>query len=222
MGASILVILGGIAIAWLSIKLGQKLILRQVGRLALEKIGEQALRKVPAQIKLSRVSFPQWKDAAAIQRQMSPLLRAGFQDVGSYAIDKMPGVLLRILFQSQTYVAAHITEHPKAGNWIEFATRYTDGSSDFLSTLADQGITAPPFVRTARADQGTRSDSLYEQHLRQRKDSRIKAVTDEDVIQEFEDAYMRCMIWKNNHGLTAEEVAQQARKWARAKGAGLS
>jgi hypothetical protein len=126
-------------------------------------------------------------------------------------------VLVRILFQPQTYVAAHIAEHPKASNWIELATRYNDGGSDFLTTLPDQGITPPPFVRTVRANKSTPTDSLYQQHLQQRKSSGIKPVNPNDVAHEFEDAYMRYMVWKNNKGLKPEEVAQVVQKWAKAK-----
>ncbi|MGA8151249.1 MAG: hypothetical protein WB952_09895 [Terriglobales bacterium] len=127
-------------------------------------------------------------------------------------------MLLRILFQPQTYVSAQICEHPKSGSWTEFATRYMDGSSDFLTTLPDQGIKPPPFVRTVRADRNTPTERLYPQHLAQRKSSGIKPVDASEVVHEMEDAYMRYMVWKNNQGLTPEEVAQVTLKWAKAKG----
>ncbi len=132
-------------------------------------------------------------------------------------MDKMPGVLIRLLFQPQTYVSAQIYEHPKAGGWIEFATRYSDGASDFLTTLPDQGITPPPFARTIRADKNTPTDRLYQQHLAQRTSAGIKPVASSEVVHEMEDAYMRYMVWKNNKGLTPEEVAHVADKWVKAK-----
>jgi hypothetical protein len=100
-------------------------------------MGKDALAKVPGQIQLSRVASPQWKDAATIQQQAAPLVRAGFNGPGTYSVDKIPGVLVRILFQQQTYVAAHITEHPKAGNWIEFATRYNERFPDHAAGPGD-------------------------------------------------------------------------------------
>jgi len=217
MSVSTLISIAALAIAWVVIKIAPKLFARQVGRVVFGAIGQDALSKVPEQIQLSPVDGVRWKDAAAIEQQASPLVRAGFNDLGTYSVDKMPGVLVRILFQPQTYVAAHISEHPKAGNWIEFATRYTDGGSDVLTSLPDQGIAPPPFVRTARADKGTPTDSLYQQHLRQRRSSGIKLVSQNDARHEFEDAYMRYMIWKNNQGLKPEEVAKVAQKWARTK-----
>jgi hypothetical protein len=148
---------------------------------------------------------------------VTPLVRAGFLDQGTYVLDRMPGVLIRILFQPTSYVAAQITEHLQAGNWIQLATRYTDGTSDFLTTLPDHGIAPPPFVRTARAQKGRPTDNLYHEHLKQRKSNGIKAVNQNDVAHEFEDAHMRYMLWKNNRGLRPEEVAKLAEKWAKAK-----
>src|SRR5271166_5816932 len=217
MSVSHLIVIGVLVIVWLFIKLAPKLFVRLLARFAAKKIGANALARVPQQIQLARVVSPQWKDEAAVQQQAAPLVRAGFSDLGTYSVDQMPGVLLRILFQPQTYACAQVCEHPKAGGWIEFATRYTDGGSDFLTTLPDQGITAPPFVRTVRANKGTPTDQLYPQHLKQRKSDGIKPVSANEVIHEFEDAYLRYMIWKHNTGLAREEVMQAADKWSKAK-----
>lgn len=217
MNISALIPIAILVAAFVLIKLLPKLIVRQVARVAFSEVGKHALAKVPEQIQLVRATSPIWTDEAAMQQQASPLVRAGFNDLGTYTVDKMPGALVRMLFQPQTYVSAQVCEHPKAGGWTEFATRYGDGSSDFLTTMPDQGIVPPPFVRTHRAARGTATDSLYQQHLQQRKSTGIKPVSQNDVVHEFEDAYMRYMIWKNNKGLKPEEVAQVALKWAKAK-----
>jgi hypothetical protein len=217
MSLSTMIFISVLVLVWILIKMAPRLLVRQVARVILGALGKQALAKVPDQITLSRVDAPQWTDATAIQQQAAPLVRAGFNDMGTYSIDKMPGVLMCILFQPQTFVSAQICEHPKAGSWIEFATRYNDGSSDFLTTLPDQGITPPPFVRTVRGDKSTPAETLYQQHLRQRKSSGIKPVNPNDVGHEFEEAYLRYLVWKNNRGLKPEEVAQLVQKYARAK-----
>jgi hypothetical protein len=217
MNISTLIPIAILFVAFVLVKLLPRLIVRQVARVAFSAVGKQAMSKVPEQIQLARVASPQWKDEATMQQQAAPLVHAGFSDLGAFSVDKMPGVLMRMLFQPQTYVAAQICEHPKAGGWTEFATRYADGSSDFLTTMPDQGIGPPPFVRTNRAAKGTPTDSLYQQHLKQRKASGIKPVSQNEVVREFEVAYMRYMIWKNNKGLTPEEVGQVALKWANAK-----
>jgi len=53
--------------------------------------------------------------------------------------------------------------------------------------------------------------------LAQRKASGIKPISAGEVVHEMEDAYMRYMVWKNNKGLTPEEVAHVTVKWAKAK-----
>jgi hypothetical protein len=217
MSMSALVAIGLLFLAWVFIKrVLPMLIVRQVGRFALKKVGESAMAKVPEQIQFTCVPAPQWKDEAAMQRQATPLVRAGFSDLGTYSVDKM-GALIRILFQSQTHVSAQICEHPRSGGWTEFATRYIDGGSDYLTTLPDQGVAPPPFVRTSRADKSTPTDRLYQQHLAQRKSGGIKPVAASEVVPEMEDAYLRYMVWKNNKGLTPEEVAHVTVKWAKAK-----
>ncbi len=217
MNLSPMIFVAVFAVAFLFIKIAPRLLVRVVARLFASAIGKDALAKVPQQIQLSPTSSPAWKDATAIQQQASALVRTGFNDIGTYTIDKMPGVLVRILFQPTMYVAAHITEHPKAGNWLELVTRYSDASSDLTTTLPDQGLMSPPFVRNNRANPGTPAESVYQQHLQQRKPNFIKHLSQDDVVHEFENAYMHYMIWMNDTGLNPEEIARVALKWARAK-----
>ena len=217
MNMSSLFIIGVLAAIWVLIKIAPRLLVRKVAQIALEKVGESAMGQVPVDIHLSRVNSMRWKDEAAMLQRSSSLVRVGFNDLGTFNVDVMPGVLLQMLFQPQTYVSAHLYEHPKIGSWIEFATRYTDDSSDYLTTLPDQGITPPPFSRTVRASKDTPSDQLYQQHLKQRQSSGIKPVSPNDAIAEFEHGYRCYITWKNNTGLSAQEVAQAAMKWAKAK-----
>lgn len=220
MSMSTFAVIGVLFLAWAFVKpVLPALLARQVGRFALKKVGEAALAKTAEQIQFTPAATPQWTDEATMQQQAAPLLRAGFNDLGTFGVDKMPGVLIRVLFQPQTYVTAQICEHPRTGGWTEFATRYSDGSSDFLTTLPDQGIVPPPFARTLRADKSTPTDRLYQQHLAQRKSSGIKPVAASQVVHEMEDAYMRYRVWMSNKGLSPEEVAHVTAKWAKAKAA---
>jgi hypothetical protein len=200
------------------------LLFRQVVRGALSEIGRRALHRTPDQIKLARVDSPSWTNGPAVEQQAAPLRSAGFKDLGVYSVDKMPGVLIRMMHHPETFVEAHIYDHPRVGSWIEFASRYTDGSSHTLTTLAPTGLDRPEWVRTIRADKGTPTDQLYSQFKTQREWHNIKPVAADEVVHEFEDSYLRHMIWRQNTGITPEEVAHVALKWAnkRAKAAGSS
>ncbi len=198
-------------------QLMEVLALRKAGRRALTEGGKRALVRLPEHITLARVESPAWRDAAAIEQQTAPLLHEGFTDLGAYRVDKTPEVLIRILFQPQTYVAAHIYDHPTAGSWIEFATRYTDGSSHTLSTMPPTGMQQPDWIRKIQADRSTPTDQLYYQFRTQREWHGIKPVEAAEVIHEFEDGYMRHMSWRQNTGISPEEVAQVALKWVKKK-----
>jgi hypothetical protein len=199
-----------------------RIFVRKVVRGALSEIGRRALHRTPDQIKLTRVDSPVWTNGPAVEQQAAPLRSAGFKDLAVYSVDKMPGVLIRMMHHPATFVSAHIYDHPRVGSWIEFASRYTDGSSHTLTTLAPTGLDRPDWVRTIRVDQGVPTDQLYSQFKTQREWHNIKPVAADEVIHEFEDAYLRHMIWRQNAGITPEEVAHVAVNWAskRAKAAG--
>src|SRR5581483_1083204 len=96
---------------------------------ALNDIGKKAIDAQPDFVNLSRDEFPTFTNSAGIDELKKPLLASGFEYVGAFTVDKMPGVKVVMLVKPSDYVTAHIYEHPKAGIWIELATRYQDGSS---------------------------------------------------------------------------------------------
>src|SRR3954467_401861 len=158
-------------------------------RLVLKQVGRKALAKVPQTAKLIKTENPSWQNRAAIDTQTSPLKFRGFEDVGSYQVASMPGVLLKILFHQATNVAAHVYEHPQAGSWTEIATRYTDGRSATITTLPDKGVSAPPWVKTSRVPSGTATDQMFQQHTAEREKNGIKTLAPADTVREFEDVY---------------------------------
>ena len=187
-------------------------------RVFLKEVGRKALAKVPQTAKLIKTDAPNWQNRALIDNQTSPLKFRGFEDVGSYQVASMPGVLLKILFHQATNVAAHVYEHPKAGTWTEMATRYTDGRSVTISDLPDTGVAAPPWVKTLRVLRGTPTDQMFAQHTNERDKSGIKSLAPADTVREFEDGYARYMQWKQGTGISAEEVARVAKKRQQASG----
>jgi|SRR5271165_51573 len=185
----------------------------ETARELLSTIGQKALARLPDEIALVREDAPQWHDPAGVEQQVAPLLREGFIGLGAYRVDKMPGVLVHMLFQPETYVEAHIYDHPKSGSWTEFVTRYTDGSSHTLSTLPPTGMNRPAWIRKIQADKSVPTDQLYRQFKTQREWHGIKPITAQDVIPEFEDGFRRLMAWRYQQGISPQEVAHVARKW---------
>jgi hypothetical protein len=181
---------------------------------ALSAVGRRALERTPDRITLIRVDSPTWTHGPAVEQQAAPLRDAGFRDLGVFAVDKMPDVLIRMLHHPETYIAVHVYDHTRRGSWIEFASRYSDGSSHTLTTMPHTGLDRPAWVRTIHADKNTPADQLYHQFKTQRDRQNIKPVAAAEVIHEFEDGYMRHMIWRQNCGISPEEVARVMVKWA--------
>jgi hypothetical protein len=193
------------------------LLMRRAGRQALAEVGKRALTKLPEYVSLSRVESPDWTNPELVRQQAEPLLACAFQDVGVYSVDKMPGVLIRMMCQPQSGVAAHIYDHPRSGSWIEMVTRYNDGSTHAVSTLAPNGMKHPEWFRKIQADKTIPTNKIYERFLPQRQQHGIKVVATNDVVREFEEDYHKLALWRQEAGISPQEVARVAVKWIKEK-----
>jgi hypothetical protein len=214
-------ILVALMVAWTAIfilkRVVRQLILRGAGRIVLTAVGKEALQRVPQQVSLQKTEWPQWPHASEVEQQAAPLRKEGFTDLGVYTVSTIPGVVIRMMAHPQSYVAAHIYDHPKSGSWTELVTRYNDGSSHALSTLPTTGMDRPDWVRGIQADKSTPTDQLYRQFLTQRDWHGIKPLAPEDTIREFEENYARISAWRQQRGITPEEVTHVAGGWLRKK-----
>src|SRR5215471_16629278 len=210
-------ILLALIFAWVGIAVLKRvirvLLLRGVGRVVLGAVGKEALQRVPQQVALQKTEFPTWTHQAEVEKQAAPLRKEGFTDLGVYTVSAIPGVMIRMVAHPQTYVAAHIYDHLRSGSWTELVTRYSDGSSHSLSTLPPTGMDAPDWFRRIEADKNTPADQLYRQFLTQRQWHNIKQVAPADTIGEFEENYAKLMTWRQQRGITSNEVAQVAKGW---------
>jgi hypothetical protein len=214
----VIVVLVVVLVAWrlFGRKLLATYLVSKAGDSAAKAIGTKAIHAQPDWINLKRVSFPQWTDANGVQAMVRPLLADGFVSAGIYTPDKMPGVMIDMLVKPTDFLAAHVYDHPKAGSWIEIVTRYEDGSSATITTLAATGLALPPFVSTIRADKAP-ADQLAQRLVRERKPGEMKAVTAETVIREFEENYAKYMLWRKNTQVTAEELTKIVTDWSKRK-----
>ena len=191
--------------------------MRGVTRTALTAAGKQALTRVPQQVSLAKTAFPQWTNGAAVEQQAAPLRKEGFEDLGAYLTNAFPDLLIRMMAHPTSFVAAHIYDHPKSGSWIEFVTRYTNGTTDTLTTLPPTGMDSPEWIHKIQADKSTPTDQLYRQFLEQRAQDGIRQVAPKDAVQEFEEIYSRIIQWRGQHGISPEEVAHIALRVAQAR-----
>lgn len=109
----------GLACAWVLLRFTLRpLIAMAFGR----SIGKAALARVPETVHLSRRGDEGWKDPDQARRRWEPLLALGFSDAGSFGVDEMPGVMIRLLASTPDSILAMVYEHPKAGQWLELST----------------------------------------------------------------------------------------------------
>lgn len=186
-------------------------LLRGSLRIVFKRVGEKALAKQPDRIRLNRVSFPAWLDAKKVAAQAEPLLALGFKDLGVYVPDKLPDAKMKILLKESDRAAAYVYEHPKVGVWTELSSRYEDGSMTMLVNRPPTGLQPPPFVRKILGDPAERTDRLFARLLKERRADGLKLVTAATVLREYEEAWMRIVVWQKNKGLSVEEVAEVVR-----------
>ena len=189
-------------------------LLSGAGRGALQDIGKKAVEAQPDRITLGRILSPDWQDAS-VGQIIASLRTAGFTEAGTYSVDKMPRVKVAILVKPDECVAAHVYEHPKAGIWIELATRYQDGTSTTLTTLPSTGQNQPAWLTTIRAGKAPAGD-LLRQFIQERRlrSGVMKPVSAEQAPREFEEGYARYTSWRKATPMTADEVAPTVRSWA--------
>lgn len=203
-------IIGGLALAWLAVRVALRPLIAVVYGNA---IGKSALARVPTAVHLSRRGDEAWKDADRARRLWEPLLAYGFSDAGTFGAQEMPGLAMRLLASTTDSIMAIVYEHPQAGQWLELVTRYTDGRRCSASNLRDPGVAAPPNVITLRAV-GAPALQLLELMRHKRPDGTMVPIAPADVTRLFEEGYAESMAWRQQHGVSRGEVVKVAMRRA--------
>ena len=174
---------------------------------------------LPARIHPLRREKLTWADEEAVNKLLQPLWRLGFQDAGSYEIEEMPGVKVRGLARPEETLWAVVYEHPQAGAWMDFVTRYADENGSTIGSLttsnASQGDELEHRPNHDKIyDKSLDADGLYQRHLAARRtDISWHPVMPENFQAEFEKAYANEMDWRfSRGGVTEDELRAIAAK----------
>jgi hypothetical protein len=165
----------------------------------------QAVLKQADSITLARTESPQWRQAAAIEGMTNELAGQGFSDAGTFTVDKMPGVLVRILVNPGANVSANLYDHPQGGTWAELVTRYEDGSAATATGLPSKGVPRPDWLKTMRFP-GASATQLYRELVQGRPSGAMKPAMAANAAQEFEQGYLSYMVWLKNRDLSSADV----------------
>lgn len=171
--------------------------------------GQKAIESQPDHIHLTRVGRQAWADVESEGDISVPLLSRGFEDAGTFTIDEMPGVVLRLLVHREDAMYAAIYEHPKVGQWFELFSRFQDGSSITFSTSRPSGLSPRPGHPVVHAP-GITPAELHDRACEERPRRPTNPVSKDKAATCFEESYAEATAWRKEHGISAVEVARVA------------
>ena len=206
---TILALLGALFVIPILIRLAAQLFVRTVVVKTAESIGRQAVDQQPDHVHLTRRGPQVWSDAERAGALSNPLLATGFEDAGTYAIDELPNVYVRLLVNPHHSITAAIYEHPRAGQWLELTSRYVDGTWASFSTLKATGLKPRPGHLSVNAP-GLEPAALLERALSERPQKALQIVNTGEAVSRFEDGYAQSIAWRKSRGVSAAEVVQVA------------
>jgi hypothetical protein len=176
-----------------------------------EAIGRQAVEKQPDEIHLTRRGPQVWSNPQQASALANPLLATGFDDAGTFAVEELPNVYVRLLADPRHSIAANVCEHPKGGLWLELVSRYVDGTVATFSTLRPTGLDPRPGFTMVNAP-GLEPSALLERALAERPDKALQRVDASEAARLFEQGYGQSIAWRKRHGVSALEVVKVAQR----------
>jgi hypothetical protein len=180
---------------------------------AAEDVGRQAVDKQPDRIHLVKRGPQAWTQPDAAGALAVPLLENGFSDVGSFAIEEMPGVLVRLMTDERNGLLGIVYEHSRAPHWVELVTRYANGNVATFTTLRPTGLAPCPGFTTTYAP-GLDAGALLHRTLQERSKGALASVTPANAVKLFEDGYAQQIAWRKKNGVSAKEVVRVATRKA--------
>jgi hypothetical protein len=199
--------------ALVAVSLVRPLLLMVLGRIFAGAIGNHALAKQPDEIHLERAGVRPWARPEKAEESARTLRAAGFEDAGTWTVPELPGVVLQLLAHAGEGFYGVIYQHPKAGDWMDMVTRFSDGTSITFSSHTPSGLESRPGHPVQNLP-GVTAGKLLE-HARAARPRRAAAPhSAARATTDFTRAYAESMAWRKQHGVSAKEVAQVIRKAA--------
>lgn len=199
-------VLAGLLVAW---KLLRPVIALSLG----PAIARRALAALPDQIHLVPAPESAWSKPEKRDRWTDELGPLGFPPAGDFLVGEMPGVRLRLFANEaeSTYAVAY--EHPQAGSWIEFACRFTDGTSCTWSNRRKTGLDPRPGHPVHYVPKATPA-ALWKSVQRERPAKPAQPAAPGAAAGDFERAYAESIAWRKGAGITRAEVARESMRKA--------
>jgi hypothetical protein len=176
-------------------------------------VSSSALAKQPDSIRLVAAGPTAWRDRAAADRAAAAWLAHGFTDAGTWTVNELPGMVVRLLVSPAASLTGAVYEHPKAGSWCELFYRMTDGTSSTFSSSPPTGLNDRPGHRGVRRP-GAGAAELLDLALADRPSGSLVPVNAEAAPRRFEEAFADSMAWRKQNGISRAEVVNVAQERA--------
>lgn len=164
----------------------------------------------PARIELKRLAAPGWANAQEAEAYSREIAALGFEKVGNYEIDPIPGFELEAWVDPKRSIYSTIDEHPKAGIWFDFFTHFADGTRITFSNSKIGGVDHAP-GHTVERSAGERPAQVLEKFLAARPDKPARPTNRDTFVEDFERVYAEERDWRNSRGgATEEEIRKVA------------
>ena len=164
---------------------------------------EAILSVFPDRIHLSRCRPSALSRPADVRRAHEALWAEGFESVGVFAIDELPGVHVQLAANRRERMFAVIYDHARAGAWVEVVSRYADGSRWTHTTLQGGGIETRP-GNTLVSLPGASIAQLLARARGDRPHKDLRPVNRLDVAPNFEQGYADWIAWHRRRTMRTE------------------
>lgn len=166
----------------------------------------QALGEQPERISLVRVGEPAWRHARSCELADRQLTAAGFVDSGCHVVREMPDLTLGLYAHPGERAYAVLYDHPHSEAWVEFVTRYEDGSLANYTTLEPMDVEIPEGSVHVAAPQLSVGE-LWKRMLAERPQRPMRECSRGSAARDFERGYAESI---ERHKRSAAAAAPEA------------
>ncbi len=176
----------------------------------LRGMAEAAKAFPPVRLELKPASALVWDDPAGFARDAGAIRDAGFSSAGEYTVESREGLKIAGFANAPRSIYAAIYEMAPAGIWVDFVTRYADGTALTYSNGKHHGLDRPP-GKVAEFYDGMAVEELYRRFLEERPARPMLPAPPEDFAAAVERYHAEEMDWRlKRGGLTEEEIRRVA------------
>jgi hypothetical protein len=163
----------------------------------------------PTRISLEPVTETRRRDPAADQMAHA-LQMQGFDEMGTWRVPEIPGLVLTGFTQKFQVVCSVVYEHPLVGVFADAFSENEDGVSLTVTNAPAGGELDTPPNRDKIVNKEWSVDEIYDVLLRQRPRGPHRRIDERNFVEEFERAYALEMDWRVNRGVSEDEVRRTA------------